>query len=96
MSDLALPTIHLNGSGASNLFRGYTNALKAIREAREALNATSPHPRDYYVSDDPTAYANAREQHYQRMKGLETLEQDLEALQIHVFENNFRKENLDG
>lgn len=54
-----IPTIHLNGSGATNLADQYREAIEAVSEAINKLPV--PHGRDYYVQE-AGAYEAARNQ----------------------------------
>lgn len=49
MSALAVPTIHLNGTGRDSLIDGLCTASDAINSAYEALKQTAPNGRDYYT-----------------------------------------------
>jgi hypothetical protein len=56
-----LPTVHLNGTAKEDLSRSYYYASRALRTFREAFSESICHGRDYYVSQDPQAFINARE-----------------------------------
>jgi hypothetical protein len=43
-----LPLIHLNGNSRESLLTGYTEALRAARDAEEAFRQIDFHPRNYY------------------------------------------------
>lgn len=75
--DLTTPTIHLNGTGADDLFEQYANAAGALREAVKALPV--PHGRDYYVQGDD-AYGKARAEHEARVAALRDIEGQLHAV----------------
>ena len=60
------PSIHLNGSAPETLLEGYTEALRAVRDAIEKLAATAPHGRDYYTQvagGASAAYYEALDEH---------------------------------
>ena len=43
------PTIHLNGTSATELIEGYAHAALAVQNAITALDNIEFHQRDYYV-----------------------------------------------
>ena len=55
---IALPTIHLNGTGAESLAAGYEAAYEALVAFREKLRAIEFNSRDYYV-DGPESWEAA-------------------------------------
>ena len=56
---MKIPTLHLNGSAPRNLLDPLEEAATALSAALQALEATSPNDRDYYVQG-PEAGAQAR------------------------------------
>lgn len=79
MSDLTLPTIHLNGSSADDLFEKNADAAGAIRAALNAMAKAAPHGRDYYVQGDE-AINKAREEYWARWDKLREVLGDLESI----------------
>lgn len=77
---LAVPTVHLNGTGATSLKAQYEAAYRAVVAAREAIAGIETHGRDYYVQADPDAYQKARGQHLWRIQQLGHIEDELHAL----------------
>ena len=69
----ALPTIHLNGSGAENLREEYTAALNALQYAREALVHATLNMRDFYPQGDE-AYIQAREERTEAFRKIQEIE----------------------
>ena len=57
---VTLPSIHLNGTGKDMLLRGYKDAVKALREAQDAVGTIEFNARDYYVRDG--AWEHARKE----------------------------------
>ncbi len=75
-NDIALPTVHMNGTGRAQLIEQNKDALTAVRKAFVALQAAAPHSRDFYTQG-PGAYTKARDQHVERLRKLESIESDL-------------------
>lgn len=72
---VTVPIAHLNGSGRSGLTRQYTDALMALTEAYETLQAASPHGRDYYVV--PGSFEKARDEHQTRLDRIRDVAQEV-------------------
>ena len=45
-----LPTVNFNGTDRETLLKDNVRILSAIADLREAINASTFHPRDYYVA----------------------------------------------
>ena len=56
-----IPTIHLNGTGFTDLRDGYAAAYDAIEKAMEALAKAELNGRDFYPQG-PDAYYQARKE----------------------------------
>ena len=54
-----IPTVHLNGTGFTNLRDGYAAAYDALEKAIDALANAELNGRDFYVQG-PAAYSQAR------------------------------------
>jgi hypothetical protein len=83
---LAVPSIHLNGTGRQELFRGYYNAVTALHAAVEAVQATAPHARDYYVQGSD-AYTVANRQHLDRLRRIEAIRTEIQDIALAVMDN---------
>ena len=83
MSTLTLPTVHRNGTSRDTLLEGYIAALDALRLAMEALQATAPNVRDYYVQAGDT-FCMAQNQHFVRLARLRETLDELNTLAEHV------------
>jgi hypothetical protein len=83
---MRMPTIHSNGTSRTELFDNYYRAIEAVTAAIDALRATAPNGRDYYVQNLPhtDASVEAMREHRARVAALETVKTDLEALCEHV------------
>ena len=85
--NLAVPVVHLNGSGERNLINGYSEAISALRDAQKAIAATHPHPRDYYVlKDGAETLQRAEAAHMLRLKKIESVIAEFEELGQAVIE----------
>ena len=77
---MTFPTIHLNGSSSSELLETACDALGVLGAAIEAVNATSPHGRDYPQGDS----ADAAREHANRIAKLWSVFAELEQLAEHI------------
>jgi hypothetical protein len=82
MKDLALPTIHLNGTSARSLTEQYSDARIACEAALTAVIENGPHGRDYYVQT-PDGYPLARTDHLMRCAALRKVVEELTAIETH-------------
>lgn len=85
-TDVITPTVHLNGTSKDALIKGYHEALTALTAAEKALTETAPHPRDYYVQKDPSAYQRASFAHRARMLRLKETKKEILAIAELVME----------
>ena len=83
MSNITLPTIHLNGTSRDSLLEGYMAAMDAIRLAMKALQSAAPNARDYYVQAGDT-FCMAQNQHFVRLARLRETLDELNTLAEHV------------
>lgn len=80
------PIVHVNGSGEHNLIRGYSHASLALLDAKKAIRQTAPHMRDYYVlPDGDERFHRAEDAHFARLKKLDELVEEFEALAAAVY-----------
>jgi hypothetical protein len=77
--ELAVPTVHLNGTSKEDLIEQLLEAGSAVRVAVEKLNAAWPNGRDYYVQS-PRAFAEADAQWNERRKKLLDVMEELAAI----------------
>lgn len=73
------PTIHLNGSAASDLFESYVTASQKIGEAIQAVSDAYPNARDYYPQE-AGAYHVAVAEQQSRLERLTSVRAEMEAL----------------
>jgi hypothetical protein len=83
MSNITLPTVHRNGTSRDSLLDGYIAALDALRLATEALQASAPNARDYYVQAGDT-FCLAQNQHFVRLARLRDTIDELTEIAQHV------------
>lgn len=83
MTDLTLPTVHLNGTGRTTLTDGYFAAWNRLNEAIAAFNAIEFNARDYYVAG-PDAWPKARTERDCAAAHLHQAHAYLEAHLIHL------------
>ena len=78
-----LPTIHINGTGAENLRYEYFEALKALKNLRQAIIDTTCHERDFYPQSHE-AYIDARYERAEMFAKLADIENHLSAWYEHA------------
>lgn len=83
MSNITLPTIHLNGSGRARLDEQYQRAYDSARETLAVFRALDVHDRDYYPQG-PDAGTKARAEHTARCRALEHIVEDMLAHVLHL------------
>jgi hypothetical protein len=80
---MIMPKIHSNGSDPLKLIEGYTEAIEAVRNAIDKLEACFPHARDYYINNyvnNASATKIAMEEHLARIQKLIGIWSELKAL----------------
>ena len=77
---LELPTVHLNGTGRTQLAEGYLNAYRQARQTLDAFAAIEFHARDYYVNshDSYNLARAARDEHAMHLRAL------MDYLETHI------------
>jgi hypothetical protein len=83
MTDLAIPTVHLNGTAKADLINGYCEAIEALHDAGRKLAAAYPNGRDYYPQGGD-AINVAMRQHEARMTKLKEIIGELEAIAMQI------------
>lgn len=69
---MTLPTIHLNGTSAGELYQQWDRVADTLRGAIEAMAAATPNGRDYYPQGDGVA-GQAIAEHEDRIRILHSL-----------------------
>jgi hypothetical protein len=85
MTDLTLPSIHLNGTGRKMLTEDYTAAYHALQTAFRAFQSIDCNGRDYYPQG-PNAYSEARRQRDAQLQHLSEVQHYLESHLLHLCE----------
>lgn len=85
LRDLAVPTVHLNGSHGPTLVSDLQTAYVAVDAAIDALARAMPHGRDYYVQPSPHhALAQATREHCARVAVLARVRRELTTIAIAI------------
>ncbi len=92
---MMVPTIHLNGTSGEELVRQMSTLARSLRDVLQALQDATPHGRDYYPQDDVrgvcgqgAAFMTARQEHISRYNRIESVLNEVEAMQIALEEEN--------
>ena len=80
---MILPTVHLNGTGAQDLFDGYKNARTAVNDAIDAICKIEFNARDYYPQG-PDAYSEARKEQIKRVEMMQSVSDDFLTIAMHI------------
>ncbi len=80
---LAMPRLHINGTGARMLLEGYVEASLAVGAAIDAMSRVEFNGRDYYMQPDHV-WAQAVNEHAARFKRLQDVKAELDAISEHV------------
>ena len=89
MTTPALPTIHLNGTGADSLQREYRAVRRAIAAAADALAAATCNQRDFYPQE-PGAWERARAERAEAFRLLQQVSDYAEQWELHAMEHRRR------
>ena len=79
MKDIMLPTIHMNGTSLAALREANDKAHTAVLDAIGVLAEAAPNGRDYYPQS-PDALYRAQNEHYDRVKRLQSVAKELEQI----------------
>lgn len=80
--DLALPTVHLNGTSRERLLEGYQEAYEKLVEFRDALRGIEFNARDYYVK--PGSWEKACQERDNVRESVGKVQAYLEAHLLHL------------
>jgi hypothetical protein len=93
---VTVPTVHLNGTSAEDLYAQLDAAIAAMLTAMERLVAASPNGRDYYVQE-AGAIERALDQHRLRFEQLRAIQRELIEMRDHVMAvMDFKEESRPG
>lgn len=80
---MTLPTIHLNGTSAGELYRQWARVANALFDAMAAMAEAAPNGRDYYPQGDGVA-GKAISEHEDRIRILHSLRVQAQAMCEHI------------
>lgn len=80
---MLLPTIHMNGTAASDLLEGYCECCHSLRKVLQDLRNHGPNGRDFYPQGTDALWTAQRE-HAARIAKVNEVLQDIEALAEHA------------
>lgn len=81
---MILPTIHINGTSASDLQHGYDEAARASHQLELALATLEFNARDYYVQG-PDVWPKAQEQHVAIRTKAKEISNYIQAIREHLY-----------
>jgi hypothetical protein len=82
----ALPTIHLNGTGAASLRQEYRAVRQAVTAAADALAAATCNARDFYPQD-ASAWQQAQAERAEMFNLLQRVENYAAEWELHTWAN---------
>jgi hypothetical protein len=82
----ALPTIHLNGTGADSLEREYRAVRRAITAAADTLAAATCNLRDFFPQG-PRAWHQAQAERAEAFRLLQQVSDYAEAWELHAMDH---------
>ena len=82
---MIVPTIHLNGTSKESLLEDLDSAFDALDVAFNKLKRTAPNGRDYYPQG-PDALQKATDEHFDRLRKVQEVVDDLQSLMIAIDE----------
>lgn len=80
---MTLPTLHMNGTTKDALIESLCSASQALDLAYQALKETAPNGRDYYPQG-PAALNAATDEHLDRLRRLDGIKKEIDALTIAI------------
>jgi len=80
---MTLPTVHLNGTSARELFAQAEAAVNALRDAMRLMQESAPNGRDYYPQA-AGAHHRAQDEHFARLARVRAVVEDYEMLLEHL------------
>jgi len=80
---LIVPTVNLNGTSAVALIVANRAAISNLQTAMDYLTGCCPHGRDYQTMP-PEAYGVARQQHVDRVLGLQQIIDELTDITLAI------------
>jgi hypothetical protein len=87
----ALPTIHLNGTGADSLQQEYRAVRRAITAAADTLAAATCNLRDFFPQG-PRAWQQAQAERAEAFRLLQQVSDYAEAWELHAMDHRRGRE----
>jgi hypothetical protein len=90
-----LPTVNFNGTDRETLLKDNVRILSAVADLREAINASTFHPRDYYVATvtegnyGQAPYQEAREERAKHINKIADFAEYIEQHIEHLVDQNY-------
>lgn len=87
MSNIAKPSVHLNGTSGRDLLEQYVTSMETLQKAIETL--PTPHGRDYYIQPGGSTGApidKALAEHRERLETLHRIRREIEEIAMHINE----------
>lgn len=78
-TNLAIPSVHANGTSKGALIQQLSDAWDALEAARTALRQAAPNGRDYYPQG-PDAIEQATAQHLDRLRRIDGVQDELQEM----------------
>jgi hypothetical protein len=83
LSDIKIPTIHMNGTSYQDLYDGHMAMRQSLMDAARTLRANTPNMRDFYVQSDE-AGQEARHQHAERLAVIDRMAEEIEFIVLGI------------
>ena len=90
---IQLPTVHMNGTSKAELLETLGEASEALEAAYRAVKQTGPNGRDYYLLG-PGEMARALTEHESRLRMIDDLKAEIEALLDGIHDGGARHDRL--
>ena len=78
---LVTPTVHMNGTGFSDLWDGYTAIDADLHKLADSFSKVEFNARDYYVQG-PEAYTSARDTRYSMAQKLRDIQEYVNTIRM--------------
>jgi hypothetical protein len=83
MTDITIPTIHLNGSSKQFLIDQWSKTMEMLRLSMDCMRDCTPNGRDYYPQGEGVT-EKARDEHADRSRKIQEVHDELMQIAIGV------------